>query len=217
MIFLLGTELSSVERVLRQHGAQYVTWVARFSDACTFHHVHLTSLALAHDWVVWADTDEFHDLNGQTVDTVIDKLEGDGAKVLSGRMIDRVAADGRFPRVHALAPLDEQFPLRCDITGAVMQACRDKVMLAGAHVYLTDGHHFVKDMLTLLLDERFHSVPRSRPMSAKQRGGGIVNHFKWISGVEDYLEKMRSLGASPAGTARMSQAIGMTSDSRVER
>eukprot|EP01108_Squamamoeba_japonica_P008017 TRINITY_DN6979_c0_g1_i1.p1 TRINITY_DN6979_c0_g1~~TRINITY_DN6979_c0_g1_i1.p1 ORF type:complete len:143 (+),score=6.10 TRINITY_DN6979_c0_g1_i1:209-637(+) len=102
-------------------------------------------------------------------------------------LVDRVAADGHFHPVHTGIPIEQQFPLQCDITGALLGAYRVKVLLANARIYLVDGHHEPAPLNRARTFSVFNSVPSDRPIAAKPLYGGVTMHYKWVAGVDEYL------------------------------
>eukprot|EP01108_Squamamoeba_japonica_P009798 TRINITY_DN9315_c0_g1_i1.p2 TRINITY_DN9315_c0_g1~~TRINITY_DN9315_c0_g1_i1.p2 ORF type:complete len:215 (+),score=40.23 TRINITY_DN9315_c0_g1_i1:665-1309(+) len=164
-----------------------------FRQLTFFHQLHLLRRARLCDWVVWTDMDEFHELHGKNVHETIDQLEESNYNALTGRMIDRVAEDGGFHPVMDRPSLFEQFPYECNITRRILNANRDKVLLASARLIPASGHHSVFNESVI-----FSNYPNYRFLirdtlqrndsSVRARDGGTVWHFKWIAGVERYLK-----------------------------
>ena len=169
------------------------------------------------DWVVYADSDELHDLGWsgpyRTVPALGRKLTEMGMNAMHGIMVDRIAEDGSLPPVRGeekAGTLADQFPIECRITQRVAKAgCLGKVVMAKAYLALGPGAHWLiarggcppgqasreccfprRIQWFLTRDEFSDCCPefaRWMPRQVK------VNHFKWYEGVIPRLERRRNV------------------------
>jgi hypothetical protein len=119
------------------------------------------------EWYVICDLDEFHELEHYpTFDEAIAVAEKDGASVISGVLLDRVSFDGNIPPALELGQgLGKQFPMACNIIGAVSQAACSKVVMAKREIIIAPGHHGCDGIYWSNI--------------------GWVHHFKWFGRVID--------------------------------
>jgi hypothetical protein len=119
-----------------------------------------------HEWVVLTDLDEFQ-VHPDGVSETAAAADAEGANVVRGYMVDRVARDGTLKPVHADDDLSELFPERCFITILLQGGIAHKCALVKGHLQsgrtadgLSLAHHHMQD-------ERI----ASRAIE--------VRHFKW--------------------------------------
>lgn len=127
------------------------------------------------DWYVISDLDEFHYIKGYyRFEEATCLAEECGASAVRSSLLDRIAIDGSIPPfLDFKRSLGSQFPLSCNIIGAVIRATRSKILMARKHVVVTPGHH------------------RCKGVYWKHRGE--AHHFKWFGGlVDETLRRMVS-------------------------
>ena len=129
-------------------------------------------------WHLLADADEFQDYP-QGLAATLGEAEAAGWRVVGGILLDRIAADGAMPGWSAETGLDRSYPLGGFLTGRLMMGNPRKLVLV---------HSKVRDLVT-----GNHQSPSQRPMN---RPLVAVHHFKWRSGVEDYLRHRIHMAAS---------------------
>ena len=115
------------------------------------------------EWIVCADLDEFVDAR-VTIAELVARCEAAGADHVNGVLVDRIAADGRFPPLGA-GPLSAQFPLAAALTGKLLRAWVHKVPIMRGSCPVLDGLH--------------ETV--GRPLDAPPVS---VFHYKWFDGVQ---------------------------------
>jgi hypothetical protein len=118
------------------------------------------------DWVVPADLDEFIEFPRQ-IKILVQLLEDEQLDFLGGTLVDRIASNGCLPSIDVSKSLWEQFPLECNITGALAKGRRSKVVLCRGSCEIGKGHHRIRN----------------------SRGSGSykVHHFKWRRGIIETL------------------------------
>lgn len=127
----------------------------------------------ADEWFLIADLDEMQEYPLPPAQLALE-CERNGYDCVMGRFVDRVAADGSFPEVDD-RPLEEQFPLRLDITGGLMGATTSKVMMCRGHLQIGNGQHRI--------------VGESHPHPQ----WCLVHHYKWKAGMVERVRARRDL------------------------
>jgi hypothetical protein len=122
------------------------------------------------DYLIWADLDEFQEYPAP-LDEIVNKMNQSKDWALRGWVIDRLAGDGGFPLVEKDWSIWEQFPLECDLTGMVIGAWTQKIMLCRKRVRLAGG--VAHDTENAYYDR----VPIGKASDYR------VHHFKWVGGV----------------------------------
>lgn len=150
-----------VDTVLSPYFGVYETRVAR---------QHMDKRQAVHqsaDWIVWADSDEFHYYPGG-----LERILQTGADYVTGRLYDRFAPGGYLADTRPSIPLDWQFPLGAEFTSMVMRGDERKVAVAKPGVTLVPGQHVVVG----------DSWRRSDQLVT-------VHHFKWDASVRNRLSE----------------------------
>jgi hypothetical protein len=131
------------------------------------HHLELRTVnklrreyASRYRWYCIADLDEFHYFGGQKLYEVTEEAEKKGFEAVHGFYVDRLAADGKFPKINGR--LDETFPLGTNLS-ACARLTNQKITLARSHIRIDLGHHSAR--------------------AKKWRGYARVHHLKWYDGV----------------------------------
>lgn len=140
-------------------------------------------------WIAIADADEFPILApSETLERKLGSLSGAGYNMLAGITVDRMASNGSLAIPNRNSPLEEQFPLKCNVT-AVCEKCiaQKTVAYLGIGEESLDwdsrkgGHHTVS----------FHGKKGVRARCEPVRDWIEVAHFKWWGLLEKYLEFRR--------------------------
>lgn len=168
-----------------------------------------TRVADAHDWVISADIDEFHEYPAPLED-VLRKLEGDGVTVLQGPFIDRITPGGLLRPVDPDRPLEHQFPIEADVmcpigkdpgandaTGTVkMMAFRGRILpdLGGHNPLPGPG-------IVFGAGQPLAAFNRIKEAEFRFCLPALVHHYKWTDGLIERLRRRRdTAGASVAGS-----------------
>lgn len=125
------------------------------------------------EWVLITDLDEFAVFDLPLADTIA-VAEGEGANVVRGRMIDRVAADGALPAILDDTDLWATFPRRCGLTSRLQGSVDHKGVLVRGHLSPAMAHH------------EFTGERLSRQQAE-------VHHFKWNSNAEGRIRAAMEL------------------------
>jgi hypothetical protein len=122
------------------------------------------------DWFITADEDEFQ-VYPQDVREIIRLCEEQHYDYVEGFLLDRLAEDGTLRPVVAGRSIWEQFSLGACLTGNLLGAVANKVVLSKGHVRIGGGHHHARSGVGC--------PPRSIYVP--------VHHFKWIDGLIERL------------------------------
>jgi hypothetical protein len=91
------------------------------------------------EWYCIADLDEFHFCGSKTFFEMVQEAEINGFNAIHGVFFDRIAEDGSFPEIQD-KPLDETFPLSCNLTFCSGAGC-NKIAFAKSNIRIECGHH----------------------------------------------------------------------------
>ncbi len=136
------------------------------------------------DYVMHLDLDEFHEYPAPLAAIVREMNRRDDWAV-RGWILDRIAEDGALAAIQAMPSIGEQFPIGCHLTGSLLNAWTQKIVLCRGRVQLQGG--VSHDTCNALYDE----VPIGRVDQY------IVHHFKWTRGVDVRLQKRLTEAAIP--------------------
>jgi tetratricopeptide (TPR) repeat protein len=125
-------------------------------------------------WILHTDLDELHQYPAPLKEIAAAAARQNN-RVIFGRFVDRVAADGSLPAIASHPSLWQQFPMECDLTGRVLCGGTQKVMLARYIVLVRNGHHEA-------------TLEPSLPPPIGAPADYRVAHFKWHGGL---LDRMR--------------------------
>jgi hypothetical protein len=134
-----------------------------------------------HDWVIYADLDEFQAYPAP-LRNIVEALNANDAKAIRGYMVDRLAGDGGLKPVAPEIPIWQQFPVMAHITQMIAGGWTQKVMMT-RYELKTEGcvnHTTVGGV--------FSSPPIGEVTEYR------VHHFKWIAGVHERLLKRLAHG-----------------------
>jgi hypothetical protein len=173
----------------------FVEWWGPFTTGVKlFHLLHALSITRANDFVVWADLDEFHEfapfLPSLDHRSVANLFRANRCNSLQGRLVDRVALNGDLPQFQPDIDIQQQFPLRCNLTTNLVYGDPRKTVLTPASLITDGGHHAVPLLLYFLERGTTYLLPNQAMQNHTSRVcGGMMqtSHFKWSAGVFDYL------------------------------
>jgi hypothetical protein len=118
------------------------------------------------DWYVLADQDELQTYPDD-LSSILTYCQHKGYDCVSGALLDRLAADGSFPRTAHDRPIWLQYPLASLLSFTVLGARTHKIVAARGRVRVSTGHHSALNGTPCPLQDVF--IP--------------VHHFKWTAGV----------------------------------
>jgi Glycosyl transferase family 2 len=149
----------------------------RFSDgdkAAVERTVLLAAGMAPDDFVMHLDLDEFHEYPAPLRE-IVALLSRHRHWAVRGGMVDRVAAGGVLAPVRPESDLGTQFPIGCDLTGGLLGAWTQKIMLCRGRTELKGGlNHDTRNAV-------YDRVPLGCAADY------VVHHFKWTAGVDARL------------------------------
>jgi hypothetical protein len=165
-------------------GVSVVRWSGVFTSAAAhYNKIELLAPLLASNWVIYADIDEFLELP-RSVQAQVAYLESSDYTHESGFTVDRVANGGRLASLRPDATIFEQYPLRCNLTGA--HGLATKVIFLRGDLRTVSGNHLVHE------DALYERNGQRAPSYGVRRSASpallTLNHFKWTSDVVPYLQ-----------------------------
>jgi hypothetical protein len=113
----------------------------------------------ADEWIVIVDLDEFVEF-GESVQTIVKDVEGEGANIARGVMYDRFAANGQPKPFDKDSHLPSLYPVRARFIKNVMGGFDIKGVLVKGHLKGQGAHHVFYD------EERYSKVFE-------------ISHYKW--------------------------------------
>lgn len=151
--------------------------------------VAVTALRLRYqqpdEWAVIADLDEFQEHPGGVRKTAR-AAQKEGANVVRGMMIDRVAADGGFPAIEARSDLWSLFPARCLLTKKLQGGVDFKCALVRGHLLPVMAHHHVSGEKIASNTVEIHhfkwnstAVPRMKAAIGQIKDVGLSWHVEY--------------------------------------
>lgn len=135
----------------------------------------LESLQLGEDWwLVHTDTDE-RVIPPMSFSRLSLALQGSCKTVVYGELWDCIAKDGSLKEIETESPLENQYPIRCNLTQTLLKACSTKVAFARADIKIGPGNHKVIGIRKPSLNKQAYntSIP--------------IYHYKWRPNVRQKL------------------------------
>lgn len=132
------------------------------------------------DWIVHADADEFQEYPAPLPE-FLRSVEAEGANVVSGVLLDRLAEDGRLRAVAPSPSPFEQFPVVGRVGPRVLALTTDdggdkrKLMAYRGNLRANRGSGDIAEEM----------AADARP----SRREGVIHHFKWTDDVLDRLRR----------------------------
>lgn len=128
------------------------------------------------DWFVIADQDEFQ-IYPSSIEELLDECVHRGCDYVRGCFVDRFTFDGSLGVFDTTKSLWEQFPIGGLFTYPILGGDPRKIVLTNSRIAFTNsGHH-----------EALQGIPYPIERCLVQ-----VHHFKWMSGLVQYLKSRRS-------------------------
>lgn len=124
-----------------------------------------------HDWIVWADIDEFQEY-WDDLDSITRYCEKKDVNFIQGVLIDRIDENGLLKQFDNSSSIWSQFPLGSNLTQKVLKGGIDKVVISKANVAVGRGNHIV--------------LPGQFLKTIKKNA--VVHHFKWDHSVKERLK-----------------------------
>lgn len=205
-----ATPLEDCIAVLDKAGIKYHLWLDQYSSE-KLYKIRLTLLNKAdkNDWIVHADSDEFHDYGVRSVIKYLEKAEKEGLNEVKGVYVDRVSATGELNKVEASPSIFQQFPNKCQVIKTFTTG-RDVKAMAYKGFWRTDrGNHQV------LRPVKAYEVLKGAPYPGGQSRGVVdaedLYHLSpYYRYAKDYAFVCTSVEQHPNGTMKVALAPGQT-------
>jgi hypothetical protein len=191
-----AAHLAEAREVLARYPAVRThAWVGTFHAKRKVDHVRRAMQVMemgAGDWLVYADSDEFHEYirvlqDGRAAGaawqppllSLLALLDQHSIRAIRGEFVDRFAPDGALPAVDPGRSPFDQYPLCCHFTRNVIKAACNKIVA------------WRPDMV-MISEGGFHGLHNTDPASVGQLllpAGALVHHFKWTDGLADEMRR----------------------------
>ena len=177
------------------------------SEALMFHQAHkLLFCTTKEDWIVVADSDEFHEYPGKNIRTFVEEMTNKGYNFANGIFLDRISADGTLLEIDDFMHLFERFPLGCRIHLRLGLGTPKKVMIFRGELRINRGHHRLALCWFWQRRNQLHLSPWSTcPQQSADKISPYpkrlnVHHFKWLKGQLEASEyKAQAYFGGPTG------------------
>ncbi|CAL6334700.1 unnamed protein product [Bathycoccus prasinos] len=159
------------------------------SESLMFHQAHkLISCTTMKDWIVVADSDEFHEYPGKNLTTFVEYMDAKGYNFANGIFLDRVSANGSLLETYQIKDLFAEFPMGCRLHLKLSLGTPKKVMIFKGSLRINRGHHrlalcwFWQQRNQLYLSPWSSCPPKEVDTISPYPGRLNVHHFKWMKG-----------------------------------
>ncbi|CAL6332099.1 unnamed protein product [Bathycoccus prasinos] len=187
------SKLEDVVRVLdilKGKGVYYDIFIGEWSsEALMFHQAHkLLYCTGDDDWIIVADSDEFHEYPTRDVNQFLEDLDTKKVNIVNGIFLDRVSEDGLLKEPSNKSDIFEQFILGCKLHKSFRLGTPKKVMAFKGALRINRGHHRIA--LCWFWNRRnyldltpWNSCPPKNLIEMKPYKMRLnVHHFKWMRG-----------------------------------
>lgn len=176
--------------LLSKKGTYYDIFLGNWSsEALMYHQAHkLLYCTSEKDWIVVADSDEFHEYPGHDISKFLFAIDAEGYNLVNGIFLDRVTRDGSLPSLSGGEDLHKRFPLGCRVHALFRLGTPKKVMAFKGYLRINRGHHRLALCWFWNRRNYLHLTPwescspkdsiELKPFSKRLN----VHHFKWIDG-----------------------------------
>lgn len=190
---LLLNTIDTIERL----GVYYDVFIGNWSsEALMVHQAHkLLYCTRPEDWIVVADSDEFHEYPVKNITVFLHRLESKGINVVNGIFLDRISVDGSLKEPNKHSHLFTQFELGCSLHRQFNLGTPKKVMAFKGDLRINRGHHrlalcwfwYRRNYLDLT---PWNTCPPNTPLKVKVYPKRLtVHHFKWMRGQYEATER----------------------------
>mmetsp|Transcript_3433 Transcript_3433/g.12197 ORF Transcript_3433/g.12197 Transcript_3433/m.12197 type:complete len:432 (-) Transcript_3433:892-2187(-) len=205
------TNVSSLKTLLAKlrtkniyYDIQYGSWT---SESLMFHQAHkLLFCTRSEDWIIVADSDEFHEYPGANVNTFVRQLMEQGYNFANGLFLDRIAISGALEELKSEGDIFTQFPLGCRLHKRLSLGTPKKVMIFRGDLRINRGHHRIALCWFWQRRNQLHLSPwatcpsKDEDVISPYPKRLNVHHFKWMKGQLEATErKARTWGNTSTG------------------
>jgi hypothetical protein len=159
------------------------------SESLMFHQAHkLLFCTDKNDWIVVADSDEFHEYPRGNLTSFVKELTIKGYNFVNGIFLDRVSRGGSLEKIDESKHLFQQFPMGCRVHRRLSLGTPKKVMIFRGNLRINRGHHrlalcwFWQRRNQLFLTPWSSCPPQQIEIISPYPKRLNVHHFKWLNG-----------------------------------
>jgi len=200
----LRTLLAKLQTKNLYYDIQYGSWT---SESLMFHQAHkLLFCTRSEDWIIVADSDEFHEYPGGSVNTFVKQLMEQGHNFAKGLFLDRIASSGALVELKSEGDIFTQFPIGCRLHKRLSLGTPQKVMIFRGNLRINRGHHrlalcwFWQRRNQLNLSPWSTCPSKDKDIISPYPKRLNVHHFKWMKGQLEATErKARTWGSTSTG------------------
>ena len=159
------------------------------SEALMYHQAHkLLYCTTEKDWIVIADSDEFHEYPKHNVSNFLSRIDAQGYNLVNGIFLDRVSSTGALLELHDDENIFKKFELGCRFHRLFHLGTPKKVLAFKGYLRINRGHHRLALCWFWVRRNYLHLTPWSecppkkhveiKPFEKRLN----VHHFKWLKG-----------------------------------
>ena len=205
------TNISSLRTLLGKLVSKNMYYDIHFgswsSESLMFHQAHkLLFCANFEDWIIVADSDEFHEYPGGSVNTFVETMMNQGYNFANGIFLDRIAKSGALLDLKSEEDIFAQFPLGCTLHRRLSLGTPKKVIIFRGNLRINRGHHRLALCWFWERRNQLHLSPWSKCPSKDEDfifpypKRLNVHHFKWMKGQLEATErKAQTWEGTPTG------------------
>lgn len=183
-------DLRRVTDILSSRGTYFDVFLGNWSsEALMYHQSHkLLHCTKEIDWIVVADSDEFHEYPGNNISRFLSVIDAEGYNLVNGIFLDRLAHDGTLQDLGENENLAKKFPIGCRLHLLFNLGTPKKVMAFKGYLRINRGHHRLAlcwywNRRSYLHLTPWKTCPPERHFALKPFTKRLnVHHFKWMKG-----------------------------------
>ena len=182
----LRTLIEKLESRKIYYDIHFGSWT---SESLMFHQAHkLFFCTTNQDWIIVADSDEFHEYPDRNVSSFVEFMSDNGYNFANGLFFDRIADSGGLAELKSKQDIFAQFPLGCRLHKGLHLGTAKKVMIFKGSLRINRGHHrlalcwFWEQRNLLHLSPWSDCPPKVEDIISPYPKRLNVHHFKWMKG-----------------------------------
>ena len=194
------TSKTALKTLLRRLQMKKVYYDIHFgswtSESLMFHQAHkLFFCTRKKDWIIVADSDEFHEYPGGSVIKFVQQMSKEGYNFANGLFMDRISNSGALSKLKTKVDIFTQFPLGCRLHKRLSLGTPKKVMIFRGNLRINRGHHrlalcwFWQRRNQLHLSPWSTCPPKEDDVISPYPKRLNVHHFKWVEGQLEATER----------------------------
>jgi len=182
--------LDNLMSFLRDKGVYFDIFLGKWSsEALMYHQAHkLLYCTTKEDWILIADSDEFHEYPDHNVTSFLSRIDAQGYNLVNGIFLDRVSPNGALLELQDNENIFKKFELGCRFHRLFHLGTPKKVMAFKGFLRINRGHHRLALCWFWVRRNYLHLTPWTtcppkkhidiKPFEKRLN----VHHFKWMKG-----------------------------------